>query len=322
MAQSAPPVDLGGSAQGRTAVDRALESRARLSVRAAETRSATASAGAGATLDAVGRAQSGAASHATATPNGIGLGVGGNAGGHASAASSSVGAGHAGVGLGSVGVGVGGNANGHASPQAGTGRLSRDGRGANGRTVGRGRQTATVAVGASGQTATRSGLRLGWLKRSERAPVLQVSGETTGSARVDGRVAHDAERPQFDLSRADRLLAHRLAQIERMRDRAVEADDDELLRQADRLEVIARAQYSQRTDGETSVGAAVTSFNASQFDSQSEGGVGSSTETDLATDTTTQSGTATGPTIATDAAAGTTVETDAAAGTAIKSGSR
>jgi hypothetical protein len=254
-ATSAPPTAHPAAAQGHSAVDRALESRARLADRAADAaRHATTNAGAGAgAADAIGRAQNDAANRAGTNLNGVGLGIGGNAGGHASAASNG------------VGLGIGGTAKGHASPQAGTGRLSRDLRAISGQANDRNRM-APHAAGTSGAGATSSGLSLGWLKRNEHASVRQVSGETAGSARVGGADRSDAEHRGFDLTRADRLLAHRLAQIERMRDRAVDTKDDGLLRQADRLEVIARAQYSQRTDGETSVGEPVRTFNASQRD--------------------------------------------------------
>jgi len=217
------------------------------------------------------RAQADVARRVNTGPSGVGIGVGGDAGGHAGAASNG------------AGLGIGGDAKGHASPQAGTGRLSRDVRGMSGRSVDRGGLT-TTGTGTAGQTTTRSGLQLGWLKRNEHAPVRQVSGETTGTARVGAR---NTERTQFDLSRADRLLAHRLAQIERMRDRAVETDDDELLSTADRLEVIARAQYSQRTGGETSVGVAVKTFNESLRDGRD------STDDDTTTDPGTDGGGAT-----------------------------
>lgn len=64
-----------------------------------------------------------------------------------------------------------------------------------------------------------------------------------GSARSE-IVAHGQNR--LALTNADKILAQRLAQIDQMRDKAVESGNERLLDQADRLELEARTQYAER----------------------------------------------------------------------------
>lgn len=64
------------------------------------------------------------------------------------------------------------------------------------------------------------------------------------------RDRRDRNGGNFDPERGDRILARRLAQIDRMRDDALIDDNTELLDKADRLEAIARAQHARRVDGD------------------------------------------------------------------------
>lgn len=69
-----------------------------------------------------------------------------------------------------------------------------------------------------------------------------VAGEDGGIVRT-GLFPPDAS----PLARAERQYAKRLAQIAKMRDRAIEAEDEHLLDVADQLEAIAARQYEKRT---------------------------------------------------------------------------
>ena len=111
----------------------------------------------------------------------------------------------------------------------------------------------------------RTGWRFGWL--SSGKPLTTRSGADNADNRTDPSErsantavghGHDGDRK---FSQADSFLTRRLAQIDRMRDNALETGDTELLREADRLEVLARAQHTQRTTGEHSVGSAMRTFN-------------------------------------------------------------
>ncbi|MEX0716560.1 MAG: hypothetical protein WD066_08235 [Planctomycetaceae bacterium] len=77
-------------------------------------------------------------------------------------------------------------------------------------------------------------------------------GATADSAAMNGReraatVSHGGNR--LALTEADRLLALRLAQIDRLRDRALDNGNERLLEQADQLEQLARWQHAGRIEG-------------------------------------------------------------------------
>jgi hypothetical protein len=74
---------------------------------------------------------------------------------------------------------------------------------------------------------------------STRSGLLSLNG----SARSEV-VAHGQNR--LALTNADKILAQRLARIDQMRDQALESGNDQLLDQADRLELDARTQYAER----------------------------------------------------------------------------
>jgi len=78
--------------------------------------------------------------------------------------------------------------------------------------------------------------------RSLPTPAVNASG--AGRAEM---VAHGQNR--LALTNADRLLAQRLAQADRMRDEAVETGNEQLLERADKLEQHARWQYAGRLEG-------------------------------------------------------------------------
>lgn len=244
-----PPVDRPtGQGKSASALDRALESRASLADRArgrsADALGASATPGASAADRAGGRGLDTAASGPGAT-NGV------TAPGRESSSA--------------FGLGTAAERRGHASPQSGTGRIGRE------LTAGRssGRRDAAAAERSLGRRpadGAKSGIRLGWLRNGKSS----ADGATAGDGATTPGAAGLAHRPEAPrrrghdpgriLSKADRLLAQRLAQIERMRDEAVANDDDELLRQADKLQALARAQYTQRTTGEKTVGTTMRSF--------------------------------------------------------------
>ena len=88
-----------------------------------------------------------------------------------------------------------------------------------------------------------------------RAGLLTVNG----SARSEV-VAHGQNR--LALTNSDKILAQRLAQIDQMRDKAVESGNDQSLDQADRLELLARMQYSERIGAETQESSAQSGADA------------------------------------------------------------
>jgi hypothetical protein len=62
---------------------------------------------------------------------------------------------------------------------------------------------------------------------------------------------------ELKTSEADALLTKRMELINRMREDAKETGDSEALREADRLEALARGQYAARTESERSAEAAL-----------------------------------------------------------------
>ena len=196
---------------------------------------------------------------------GTGVGVGGNGTGQNSA--------NANGNLG-VNASVQTEANGNASAQSGTGRLPRE-------VVVRRLQALRSQQSAMIQQANRANvdLRIG---NNNEAPSDQPapannksnpknksprgkSGEANqpgsnsnensnspnglgvlslnGSSRSE-IVAHGQNRLAW--TNADRIFAQRLARIDQMRDQAIESGNDQMLDQADRLELSARTQYAER----------------------------------------------------------------------------
>jgi hypothetical protein len=74
----------------------------------------------------------------------------------------------------------------------------------------------------------------------------EVAGENTG-VRQSQFVSHGRNRRAY--TQADRLLAKRLEQIDRLREQYLTTGDGQLLEQADKLENLAREQYQFRLDG-------------------------------------------------------------------------
>ncbi|MGC1273788.1 MAG: hypothetical protein WBC44_08785 [Planctomycetaceae bacterium] len=259
IAFAAPPVDVGAAARGSTTVDRALESRARVLDRARMSGRATGDAAATGTLyDRGGMFVNGSANGAA---NAAAGGAAGGAAGSATVTTDRGPGAAAALGLDAAAT----KRNGHVASQLGSGRLGAELRGGTGVQLGRGSSRNDRRGGTQVETEGRGGLGLGfgWLKRDERRQTADgagVSVETNGSAdvRIGRGRGHD---PARILSQADAHLARRLAQIDRMRDRAVELGDEALLQQADKLEVLARAQHTQRTTGEHTVGSAMRTFN-------------------------------------------------------------
>lgn len=246
------PVNVGAAARGKTSVDRALESRARVLDRARLTGRAAANAARDHAGDVRGKLPTAAGSAA-----GTGSATISTDRGPGAAAS---------FGLESAAS----LRNGHASPQLGNGRFGAELHG--GADVrlqhggSRSDRTARTQAETKGRGGLGLGLGLGWFGRDDRRPQEQqtdggvhvdAGGDTAAEVRLRGR-GHDPDRI---LNQAETHFARRLAQIDRMRDRAVELGDEALLQQADKLEVLARAQFEQRTTGEHTVGAAMRTFN-------------------------------------------------------------
>lgn len=201
---------------------------------------------------------------------GTGVGVGGNGAGQNSA--------NANGNLG-VSANVQADANGSANAQSGTGRLPRE-------VVVRRLQTLRSQQSAIVNHASRADLGLGIGNNNDTSsdqpgpsnkkpdskskPPRGKTGESNqpgsnsnensnspnglgvlslnGSARSE-IVAHGQNR--LALTNADRIFAQRLARIDQMRDQAIESGNDQMLDQADRLELSARTQYAERLAADT-----------------------------------------------------------------------
>jgi hypothetical protein len=86
---------------------------------------------------------------------------------------------------------------------------------------------------------------------TQPASDTRIAGENT-HLQIGGR--NETNRPRRD---NDRLLAKRLATIDKLRDQALENGNERLLEQADRLEELARRQHARGTSDEP--------FNASDI---------------------------------------------------------
>jgi len=80
----------------------------------------------------------------------------------------------------------------------------------------------------------------------------EASEEPTDSPDAAGgrnQMLAQSIRGRFDPTRAERILAKRLADIDHLRDVAIQNGNTQLLDRADQLEVIARRQFAWRTGG-------------------------------------------------------------------------
>lgn len=116
-------------------------------------------------------------------------------------------------------------------PQTRTGRLTRE-------TAWRRKTERRQSLTSRDSRQTRSLQQ----RRTERSETDQ---RNTGRRDQFSGVRNRPTAPQ-----ADRLLAKRLADIDHLRDVAVENGNERLLEQADRLEELARRQFEYRTTGE------------------------------------------------------------------------
>lgn len=111
----------------------------------------------------------------------------------------------------------------------------------------------TLSGAAGGELQNRNNSGPGGGDHAPFAPLEKLRGAATGTpaaARVPevltNTVTTTDATGRFDLSRADRILAKRLADIDHLRDKALENGNVKLLEQADKLEEIARGQYARR----------------------------------------------------------------------------
>jgi hypothetical protein len=112
----------------------------------------------------------------------------------------------------------------------------------------------TLSGAAGGELQNRNNDGPGGGDHAPFAPLEKLRGAATGTpaaARVPDALPNTVSTTEatgrFDLSRADRILAKRLADIDHLRDKALENGNVKLLEQADKLEEIARGQYARRT---------------------------------------------------------------------------
>lgn len=84
-------------------------------------------------------------------------------------------------------------------------------------------------------------------RSADRQKIRQAAGQSNDDRRRDVRTVGQDRMP---LSNADKRLAKRLADIDHLRDVAVENGNERLLQQTDRLEELARQQHAQATTGE------------------------------------------------------------------------
>lgn len=156
-----------------------------------------------------------------------------------------------------------------------------------------GRGSMPQEIGGTGDTRTQergnSGFRFGWLFGGGRQDTPQqaaagqanrptapfeadrpAAGNAMAENRGQARSGNASDRPatsqrltasERTLGLADTQLARRLAQIDQMRDQALATGNENLLVQADQLETLARAQFTQRTTDERTVGTAMRTFN-------------------------------------------------------------
>lgn len=122
--------------------------------------------------------------------------------------------------------------------QTGTGRLGLD--------VLRGRLRGRAATGRFNATEIRNRLNL-------RTGRRDADRRRDGVNRPDFAIRRNDDvsggRAGFPLTRSERLLAKRLAQIEKLRDIALKNGNVRLMEQADRLEKLARQQHDRRVNG-------------------------------------------------------------------------
>ncbi len=258
LAQTAPPVDPGSRGRGNSEMDRALESRARVLDHARSVSIATTGGAAASTGESLSRSNSTGTAAAT--------------GGRETAADAS--------------VSVMADRSRRTEATFGLDRLNL-----------RSQHSDRSERGMSARNDVRSPGEKGMQEAANHSDRMEgvstVAEARTGRGRMFARLTSGksrmsssestkndpvadpknfAEEKQFrsvyepDRKRpgADCDLPRRMAQIDRMRDRALESGNTDLLRQADRLEVLARAQYTQRTTGEHSVGIAMKTFNQDQ----------------------------------------------------------
>jgi hypothetical protein len=111
--------------------------------------------------------------------------------------------------------------------------------------------------GSGSDTASQAGGQgRGWLRSAAAARLDRIRGgahdqTTAGNQNAAGNAPTvDRGRGPANLPLADRFLAQRLAQIDYLRDRALENGNERLLETADHLEELARRQYERRTPDE------------------------------------------------------------------------
>ncbi len=236
------------SQASRSPVQRALDSRAGLMQRANVRAQGSTAGGSNISAGSNGLAQS------TANANG-------NAVANANASAAFVGNGTASLNADANANdhGQAGRANATPNPQSGTGHLPREivsrrlenvrgqpsveVRNSLPREIGQvrrddapGRPESQSSGGAPDRRPNRSS--------SRSRPTAAVNASGSGRAEM---VAHGQNR--LALTNADRLLAHRLAQADRMRDEALETGNDQLLERADKIDQLARWQHAGRLEG-------------------------------------------------------------------------
>ena len=131
--------------------------------------------------------------------------------------------------------------------QSGTGRINRD----IARSRSRGFRTRSIGTGRRESLRRSAGLRRNGLA-SNRVDVPIGASEETATRRQNRRgrnVGRSNPRTRLAATKADRLLAQRLAAIDRLRDIGLRNGNVRQLEQADRLEQLARQQFERRTNG-------------------------------------------------------------------------
>ena len=192
---------------------------------------------------------------------GTGVGIGGSGAGQNGANAN---------GSAGVGVSLQADANGSANAQSGTGRLPRE-------VVTRRLQSLRSQQSAVVRSATRTDVGIGIGNDSASDTPTQSSkkpqpnnkpprGKSGAGSNPNSNEESDSSTPsgllslkgsarseivahgqnRLALTNADKLLVQRLARIDQMRDQAVESGNEQMLDQADRLELDARTQYAQR----------------------------------------------------------------------------
>jgi len=267
IAVAAPPIDAGSAGRNHSRMDRAMESRA--SLLGSARGSGMSDIGTSASLSGTARngaASAGGSASLSNSANGGGTNAGGTTGTTASEAGRSTAASAKATNAAATGAPTGLMTDRSRRPDASFRLDASTARGL------RGDNAARTTPGKPAAESRAHGQRPDSAKERPSLPAVSQAharrSETQGKAKSDKAeralmtVARTSDSTRGQSTQAESFLNRRLAQIDRMRDDALASGDTEKLREADRLETLARSQYSQKTTGERTIGSSMKAFNS------------------------------------------------------------